>query len=189
MQEAFDLAREAIRVGPSCGDAWYSLGEVHLLAEVGWDHCLTSFEHALAHNPSHVAARARLTTPLACTGRPVEAVRAAELAMRLSPRDPRTFIWLSGLAVAHHMLGDYEAAVAAARQSLMLRQDWAPVRHPLAVSLARMGKREEAAEVFRRLRALEPDAMERIEHFARGLHDEAAGRLWREGMRIAASGC
>jgi len=183
--EAFDLAREAIRLAPSSGESWYALGEAHLLAEVGWDECLSAFDEALARNPSHVAARARLTTPLACLGRAEEAVRAAELAMRLSPRDPRTFVWLSGLAVAHHLRGDDESAVAAARRSLLLRPGWAAVHHPLAVSLARLGRQAEAAAVFAQLRRLEPDAMERTEHFARGFRDAAAGRRWVAAMRLA----
>jgi adenylate cyclase len=159
--EAFGLAREAVRLDARSAEGWYSLGEVHLLAEVGWDECLAAFEQALAFNPSHVAARARLATPPACTGRPAEAVRAAHLALRLSPRDPRAAVWLSGLAVSHHLLGDYEAAVAAARRSLTLRPGWAPVYHPLAASLARLGRRDEAAEAFSRLVQLEPDALER----------------------------
>jgi TolB-like protein/cytochrome c-type biogenesis protein CcmH/NrfG len=185
--EAFDLAREAARLAPSSGESWYALGEAHLLAEVGWEECLGAFNEALARNPSHVAARARLTTPLACLGRAAEAVRAADLAMRLSPRDPRTFIWLSGLAVAHHLSGDDEAAVAAARRSLLLRPGWAPVHHPLAVSMARLGRLDEAAAVFAQLRHLEPDAMERTEHFARGFRDAEAGRRWVAAMRLAAA--
>jgi TolB-like protein/DNA-binding winged helix-turn-helix (wHTH) protein len=184
--EAFDLAREAVRLGAS-GESWYSLGEVHLLAETGWNDCLAAFDEALSCNPSHVAARARLTTPLACTGRSAEAVQAAEIAMRLSPRDPRTPTWLSGLAVARYLLGEYEAAVAAARRSLLLRPGWAPVHHPLAVSLARLGRREEAAAVFGQLLRLEPDAMERTEHFVRGFGDDGAARHWLKGMRLAAA--
>ncbi len=185
--EAFELAREAVRLAPCSAESWYALGEVHLLAEVGWDECLGAFDEALAHNPSHVAARARLTTPLACLGRAAEAVRAAELATRLSPLDPRTFIWLSGLAVAYHLSGNDEAAVAAARRSLLLRPGWAPVHHPIVVSLARLGKQSEATAVFEQLRRLEPDALERTEHFARGFRDAAAGQRWVAAMRLAAA--
>jgi TolB-like protein/class 3 adenylate cyclase/cytochrome c-type biogenesis protein CcmH/NrfG len=186
--EAFDLAREAVRLDGGSGESWYSLGEAHLLAEVGWDECLAAFERALSCNPSHVASRARLATPLACTGRPAEAVRAAELALRLSPRDPRASVWLSGLSVSRYLLGDYEAAAAAARQSLMLRPDWAPVHHPLAASLARLGRHDEAAEVFARLLRLEPDAMERSQHFAQGFKDRSAGEHLLEGLRLAGAG-
>ncbi|MDQ3922077.1 MAG: tetratricopeptide repeat protein, partial [Actinomycetota bacterium] len=164
---------------------WYSLGVVHVLAEVRWDECLTILERALTCNPSHVAARARLAVPLACTGRPAEAAQAVELALRLSPRDPRASVWLPALAVSRYLLGDYEAAVAAARRSLASRPDWAPVHHPLAASLARLGRQSEAAEVFDRLVRLEPDALERMEHFARGFTDPAAGEHLLEGLRLA----
>jgi hypothetical protein len=35
--DAFDMAREAVRLAPSSGESWYALGEVHLLAEVEWE--------------------------------------------------------------------------------------------------------------------------------------------------------
>ena len=186
--EAFDLAREAVRLDGCSGESWYSLGETHLIAEAEWKECLAAFEQALSCNPSHVAAHARLATPLACTGRPAEAVQAAELALRLSPRDPRANVWLSGLSLSHYLLGDYEAAVAAARRSLALRPNWAPVHHSLAASLARLGRRDEAAEVFGRLIRLEPDAMERQEHFVRSISDAVARRHLLDGFRLAAAG-
>ena len=114
-------------------------------------------------------------------------MRAAELALRLSPRDPRASIWLGGLALARHLLGDHEASAAAAHRSLMLRPGWAPVHHTLAASLARLGRQAEAAEVFGRLVRLEPDAVERMEHFARGFRDRAAGERLLEGLRLAAA--
>jgi adenylate cyclase len=186
--EAFDLAHEAVRLEGGSGESWYSLGLTHLMAEVGWDECLDAFEQALACNPSHVAARARLATPLACTGRPGEAVQTAELALRLSPRDPRAHGWLAGLSLSYHLLGNYEAAVAAARRSLVLHPGWAPVHHMLAASLARLARHDEAAEVFGRLVHLEPDAMERMEHFARGFRDRGAGEHLLEGLRLAEAG-
>ena len=150
------------------------MGETHLLAthlfpEMGWEACLAALERALACNPSHVAARARLTLPLACTGRAVEARQAAELALRLSPRDARASIWLSGLSLSHYLLGDYEAAVAAARRSLALRPNWGPVLHSLAAGLALLGRRDEAAEAFQHLLRVEPDAVEREELFVRSV--------------------
>ncbi len=186
--EAFDLAREAVRLDGCSGESWYSLGETHLIAEAEWEECLAAFGQALSCNPSHVAARARLATPLACTGRPAEAVQAAELALRLSPRDPRMNVWLSGLSLSHYLLGDYEAAVAAARRSLALRPNWAPVHHSLAASLAQLGRRDEAAEVFGRLIRLEPDAVEREEHFVRSIGDAVARKNLLEGFRLAAAG-
>jgi hypothetical protein len=61
------------------------------------------------------------------------------------------------------------------------------VHHPLAVGLSRLGRHAEAAAVFAQLRRLEPDAMERTEHFARGFRDAAAARRWVEAMRLAAA--
>ncbi len=191
--EALELAQEAVRLDGGCGENWYSVGETHLLAthllpEAGWDNCLAALERALACNPSHVAARARLTLPLACTGRATEARLAAELALRLSPRDTRASVWLSGLSLSHYLLGDYEAAVMAARRSLTLRPNWGPVLHSLAAGLALLGRQDEAAEAFRHLLRVEPDAVEREELFVRSVTNAADRAHLLEGFYLAAEG-
>jgi adenylate cyclase len=189
--EALELAQEAVRLDGGSGENWYSVGETyllatHLLPEAGWDNCLAALERALACNPSHVAARARLTLPLACTGRAAEARQAAELALRLSPRDTRASVWLSGLSLSHYLLGDYEAAVMAARRSLALRPNWGPVLHSLAAGLALLGRRDEAADAFQQLLRVEPDAIEREELFVRSVIHAADRENLLRGFYLAA---
>ena len=172
--EASDHAQEAVRLGPQFASTWYVLGEVNLLRDDSWDASLTAFEEAIALNPSNVAARARSASPLACTGKPRAAIEAVAQAVRLSPRDPRLPTWMFGLPLAHCLLGEHEAGLAAIRRCLQFRPDSAGAYHSLAINLAHLGRQQEAAAAYRKLLTLEPDAMERGEYFAQRIRDQGA---------------
>ena len=184
--EASDHAQEAVRLGPEFSSTWHVLGEISLLRDDSWNESLNAFEESIALNPSNVAARARMASPLACTGQPRAAIDAVARATRLSPRDPRRPIWMFGLSIAHCLLGEHDAALAAIRLGLQFRPDEAGAYHLLAINLAHLDRRSEAAEAYRKLVRLEPDAMERGEYFAQSLRDQSAGSYWLEGLQRAA---
>jgi hypothetical protein len=56
------------------------------------------------------------------TGRPGETILLVEKAIRLSPHDPRLFIWLPAVAAAHYQLGHYEQAIEIGRRSWALNR-------------------------------------------------------------------
>ena len=55
---------------------------------------------------------------------PREGVASVEKGIRLSPTDPRLFIWLSGLAAAHYQLQHYPQAVEIGRRSWTLNNSY-----------------------------------------------------------------
>ena len=59
---------------------------------------IAEFEEAIKLNPSFAAAHVMLGQMYLYAGRPEEAVEQAEKGIRLSPSDPRLFIWLPALA-------------------------------------------------------------------------------------------
>jgi adenylate cyclase len=193
LKDAIALAREAVQVGPRCAEAWYALGDVYLVAQdlLDGEHLLdesfSAFENAIALNPNHARARAKIAAPLASAARPEEAAKSVELALRLSPRDPTLHIWLPTLALSHYIMGNYEAAVAVARRQVTLRPTYAPGYNYLAAGLARLGRREEAAHAFDRLIRLESDAMERMQRFTRTFRDRTMAEHVLDGLRLAAS--
>ncbi len=77
--------------------------------------------------------------------RPEEALRQIGLALRLSPHDPRRFLWLAPRAVSHYLRGDFPAALGAAREALALKRDHPVAVRPLIASLGQLGKRADAA--------------------------------------------
>jgi tetratricopeptide (TPR) repeat protein len=193
LEDAIAFAREAVQLGPRCAEAWYALGDAYLVAQdlLDTEHLLgeslSAFENAIILNPNHARARAKMAAPLASAARPEEAAKSVALALRLSPRDPTLEIWLPALALSHYVMGDYEAAVAVARRQVTLRPAYAPGYNYLAAGLARLGRREEAADAFDRLISLEPDAVERMQRFTRTFRDRAMAEHVLEGLQLAAS--
>jgi hypothetical protein len=70
-------------------------------------------------------------------GRREEAIKAAEKGIRLSPSDPRLFIWLQALAGAHYQMRHYEDAVRAGRGSWSLNRNWPHGLRYVVAGLAR----------------------------------------------------
>ena len=93
-----------------------------------------------------------------------------------------------GLSLAHCLLGEHEAGLAAIRRCLQFRPNSAGAYHSLAINLAHLGRQQEAAAAYRKLLTLEPDAMERGEYFAQSIRDQDAAAYWLEGLRRAAQG-
>jgi adenylate cyclase len=130
------------------------------------DKMVAALELAIECNPSLALAYGILGNFLATLRRPGEAIAALEKAMRLSPRDPFLFAFLSGVALAHFAAGRYEDAVDWARRSLRRRTDWMDPHHVLAASYAHLGRLDEAraalAEAFRLQPGFSLDTFERI---------------------------
>jgi tetratricopeptide (TPR) repeat protein len=90
-------------------------------------------------------------------GRCGEALERFDMALRLSPRDPAAWSYLTLRASALYNLGRYGDAAAAAREATrapVVDLIW-PLVH-LAASLGRLGQREEAARAIEALRAIRP---------------------------------
>jgi Flp pilus assembly protein TadD len=84
----------------------------------------------------------------AVTGDPRGGIEDAELALRLSPRDPFAYSGEMALAFAYFDLADYDRASLHLRRALDLNPDFVPARAGLAISaLARGDGPEAAAEV------------------------------------------
>src|SRR6185369_6344397 len=72
---------------------------------------LAAFRRAVNLNPSSAAAHCYLSHGLAFAGQASEAIAHGEEAMRLSPLDPETAMFIGGIAVAHYVSGRYADAV------------------------------------------------------------------------------
>jgi adenylate cyclase len=77
-------------------------------------------------------------------GKSEEAVASVEAAIRLSPSDPRLFIWLVGLAAAHYQLRHYSQAVEIGRRSWTLNNSYITGLTYVVAGLAQLGRIEEA---------------------------------------------
>lgn len=96
-------------------------------------------QHAVAHGGYAIA--------LIFNGRPAEAIPQLERALRLSPRDSIRGEWQYRLALAHFLVGQYEQSRewGLTAQATNPRLPWPPVH---AAAMLRLGKKEEARQVF-----------------------------------------
>ena len=95
--EAYELADRAVTLDARYPAARFALGLICM-----WTHrsdaAMSSFQEAIDLNPSYSAAHVLLGQMHLYRGHPEEAIALAEKGIRLSPKDPRLFIWLPALA-------------------------------------------------------------------------------------------
>jgi tetratricopeptide (TPR) repeat protein len=88
------------------------------------------------------------------SGRPEETIELAEKGIRLSPSDPRLFIWLPALAGAHYQLRHYDQAVEIGRRSWTLNRNWPAGLRYVVAGLAQLGQVDEAQAPIDELKRL-----------------------------------
>jgi len=117
---------------------------------------LAAFRRAVNLNPSSAAAHCYLSHGLAFAGQDREAIAEAEEAMRLSPLDPETAMFIGGIAVAHYTAGRYAEAARHSEELLRLRPGFHGAQRMRCASLAKVGRVEEARAHLTALRREHP---------------------------------
>ena len=93
-----------------------------------------------------------------CAGESDMAIKQFEAAQQLSPVDPRAYIALSGLALAHFFAGRFEETVRRTRQILAEWPSHNISRRYLAAALGHLGRLEEAQAVIAELLRSQPNS-------------------------------
>jgi TolB-like protein/predicted Zn-dependent protease len=113
---------------------------------------------ALELNPNFALAHALRARPLAIGGAHEEAVKSAEHALRLSPRDPLVGTYASfAIALAHFAAGRYAECIEWARNTIARTPEYSPPHTLLAAAAALQGESETAAEALAARLRLRPD--------------------------------
>jgi adenylate cyclase len=110
---------------------------------------------------------------------------AAEKGIRLSPTDPRLFMWLPALAGAHYQLRHYEGAVEVGRRAWALNRNWPAGLRYVVAGLGELGRTAEAQSAIAELKRLDPSLA-----FLEGLYnrlysDQAGAEHFLDGLRKA----
>jgi adenylate cyclase len=121
------------------------------------DRAIAEFQEAINLNPSFAAAHVLLGQMYLYGGRPQETITLAEKGIRLSPSDPRLFIWLPALAGAHYQLRHYAEAIEMGRRSWTLNSNWPAGLTYVVAGLAQLGRLEEARAVLVDLKGVDPN--------------------------------
>ena len=117
---------------------------------------IAAFRRAVSLNPSSAAAHCYLSHGLAFSGQCDEAIAHGNEAIRLSPLDPDTAMFLGGITVAHYLDGRYAEAFRTSEELLRLRPGFHGAQRLRCASLAQMGRVEEAKQSLAAVRLEQP---------------------------------
>jgi adenylate cyclase len=151
---ALDYARRAIAIDPTDASGHAALAGA-LMNSGRHAEGIAEADLAVSLDPNSALAYGDQGNALAWGGRPRDAIEPVRTAMRLSPFDPITPGWLHCLARAHYWAGDYEAAIAVARQ---LRHSAPNFRQAYATLMSAFGQTGQIDEA----QAVMAEALERF---------------------------
>jgi adenylate cyclase len=154
-EEAFELGQRAIALDVRYPNARFALALICMWTGRS-DRAANEFAEAIKLNPSFAAAHAVLGAVLNFRGNPEDAVVSVKSGIRLSPSDPRLFIWLSGLAAAYYQQRNYTEAVETGLRSWTLNRSYITGLTYVVAGLAQLGRLEEARARLADLQQLDP---------------------------------
>ena len=142
------------------------------------DAALSAIDRAIVLNPNFALTLAHRALVLVFLNRPDEAILVAQQAMRLSPRDPNTFLFVQAQAFAHLAAGRYEAGLPWADRALRENGGLPALRFKLSLC-GHLGLLDEAKECLRHLRELHPNPTiaSVMRDVSRGVAPEIAARM------------
>ena len=140
-------------------------------------------DRALAINPNYAPALNMRGTLHTYMGEPGKAIPFIERAIRLDPISRQQHVHFLGSA--YFVAGDYETAEAVFRDRIALNPTTDLSRAFLASALGHLGKAEEAREVWRELKEINP-RYSPVEHIGRlPFRDPADAEKFTNGLRMA----
>jgi len=175
--EALMHARNAVRIDARDPMTNYALGTLLLNTAAPPAEAAESLREAVRLDPSYAAAHALLAFAYDYMDRHAEALPQIEMALRLSPRDPRRFLWLPALTISHYLGGRYKDSLAAAQETLRLKPDFpVPIRYLLA-TLGQLDRVKEAAAVIPLVRRLDDGLAGTTAYLSRFFEDTPLRRI------------
>jgi adenylate cyclase len=154
--EAARLARRAADLGRDDAIALSFAGHVLAYVVGDLDDGAAFVDRALTLNSNLATGWGASGLMKICFGEPDIAIKHAELAMRLSPLDPRLFVWQFFTALAHFCAGRFDEAASWAARALRGQPDYLGTIRILAASNALAGHLDEAQKTMARLHQLDP---------------------------------
>jgi TolB-like protein len=148
-QKAYDLEDQ---------DAWahIALGYMHAMNR-NIDEAILEYTKAIDLSPNFAAAYGWRAFAKAHAGLSEQAIADANLALRLSPKDPHNVIFVAAIGLAHYLAERYEEAERCAVECTRLRPGFLSAYRLHCAALARGGQIAKAQTVLEKLRELQPD--------------------------------
>jgi len=184
LAEAMTSARAALAADPLESAAYAALGFV--LALTGkHDEALAMCSKGIELNPSSAFGYHVLCVTRMCLGEPEAAIKAIEIAIRISPNDVVLPVWLALLSAGHYLARNYEKAAEVASLAVQRGPTYPIGWGRLAGALGQLGRLAEAREALEQFLARVPGFTEQTARSVITFRDEAVFQHWLEGLRKA----
>jgi adenylate cyclase len=157
VDEACEYARRAVGADSRNGETLATAAWAYGLSR-RFEPAMDWAEQALHLLPTSVHVLQHCGALFVCAGESDMAIKQFEAAQRLSPVDPRAYIALSGLALAHFFAGRFEETVRRTRRILAEWPSHNISRRYLAAALGHLGRLEEAQAVIAELLRSQPNS-------------------------------
>jgi adenylate cyclase len=131
LERASALAQQAVALDDSLPAGHVLLSHVYYLQQQ-YDQAIAEGKRAIALDPNNADSYASQADVLNFAGRPEEALRMMEQAMRLNPRYPPQYLWELGFA--YRFTGRYAEAIATLKETLSRNPNFLPAQLTLAIS-------------------------------------------------------
>jgi tetratricopeptide (TPR) repeat protein len=131
LERALALAQQALALDDSLPWAHSLLSFVYAWKQQ-YDQAIAEGERAITLDPNNADSYAQQANVLRFAGRPEDALRAVEQAMRLNPRYP--LFYLFQLGAAYHLNGRYAEAIATLKETISRSPNLLPAHFTLAGS-------------------------------------------------------
>lgn len=182
--EAFELGQRAVFLDARDPLTHFALGLASLhKQQIAL--AMRAMEEAVRLNPSYAVAYVNLSNLNNYVGRPDKAFEFITRALRLSPNDPRVFMWMPALASSHYLSGRYEQAVEAGRYGLAIKPDYLHSARYVVAGLGQLGKLDEAEAAIATLRRLDASLADTAAFLGRYYVDQKSLEHILEGLRKA----
>ena len=184
--EGCPLARRAVDLGRDDAATLATAG--YVLAYVGGELDMGAefIARAVALNPNLAEGWASSAWIQVCMGHPDLALQHVATAMRLSPADPRTYVFHLFSAFAHLSAGRYGEAVDHATRALHDKPNLLPAMRGLAIARALAGHIDEARSAIVRMSALDPTLrLSNVANVIPPFRDPEDRARYIEGLRTA----
>jgi len=184
--EGLALASRAVELGKDDGNVlWMAAYAVWRLA-FDASHARELAYRSLRLNPNSAIALAITAWMESQIGNPAKAIEMYQRAERLSPLDPRGWLIATGLGMAFFHQERFNEAASWAEKALVDNPRCTIALRTLAGSLARLGQREKAAVVVRKVLQVEPQLTLSIWRARLKWLDETPwGNRYVEALRLA----
>ena len=155
-KQAIDLIDRVLSKSSASAMAHAIKGNILLYGHPG--EALAEYDAALEIDPNYPAANGTKSVALIISGRAREAFSPAQLALRISPRDPVAFRWHFWLCHAHLHLHEYGEAIEECRRSVNLNKLYWNAYIDLVSAYGATGQLEQARQALAELNKIQPNS-------------------------------